>query len=1277
MKTRQDNKPRLRAQRLVRRLEHAVLWPLGFVAALALSATVVLDLIDELESQQTVMMRSASIEREVEQLLGLTVEVEKSAREFAISLDPSALDPADRTRARIDAGLRNVHRLAADRPAVAAALRELEEAIRQQVGQAPLTGSVPAASGARDRVRAAAEQVDAREQALRQESAARSARARLALKAVIVLSTPVLGLCGWMWLRARRRLLRTQDNYRRLFAGAAHGMALVDADGRIVRANASYAEMLGYTPWELVGEDFTWLKHPDERPHAHEALRALLGADQEVVRNERRYLRRDGTVAWVRSTMSRSRETADGSPQVLVVSEDVSARVLNEELLRRSAVLLQNAGRMAAIDGWFLALPTGPLHLGAHLKQLLRLDDACPVALLARLEPRSRRTLLRAVSCCRRTARAFDIELEADSASAPVVLRVMGQPAHGPHGMAGIDGAVQDITEQKRIQRSLGKSELRFRAAAQVTNDGIWDWDITAGRIWRSPSIAALVGLEAGELEATPDAWRRLIHPDDRAAVCASIDAALQCRAADARAEFQAEYRVRHADGSYIYVLDKACALHDDSGELVRMIGGIRDLTERRRSQQALMGMAASVPDGDSLAFFRTLLVHLQAAIGADGAVLARPEEGGRMRTLAAVVDGEPLGELHYELAGTPCARLVSVGEYILPDGLEAACPEAAGLPGLRARAYAGRRLEAADGRLLGVMFAVFREPIADPDGLAAVLRVFAARMGAELERMDGAARMREQAALLDRAREAIAVLGLDLTVTFWNRSAELMYGVASQQAIGGPVLSCYADEQAAHAALAAVLADGEWRGDTVQRGRDGSILTVDESWTLVRDDDGAPHSILKVGSDVTEKRVAEEQIRRLAYYDTLTNLPNRRLLMDRLRQLVLRNERSRLHGALLFIDMDNFKRLNDTHGHEAGDAFLQQSAARLRACVRAEDTVARFGGDEFVILLESLDADPRTAALQARAIGASIVNAFRQPVRIGTIEHCSTASVGAVLVREARDGVDALLRQADQAMYRAKNGGRNAVVLAQDVDQAYVVSAANDPGQTLAEGDVELWLQPEFGADGKLAGACASVRHRSGATRELDAWILVRCMEVLARWQGVPALASRRLTVAVTPQQLRDPRFGQRVLDLLAVHGCQATGLMLELPVSGIDFPVARANIAAVRAVGVRVSIADVGLDPGSLGRLRALRVDGIRLAPGLVRASASAAVDGAIVRAIVGVARELDLVVAAADVEVAAQQVVLIGAGCHYLRGPLYGPAERDVPRASLPALSQAVGP
>lgn len=168
---------------------------------------------------------------------------------------------------------------------------------------------------------------------------------------------------------------------------------------------------------------------------------------------------------------------------------------------------------------------------------------------------------------------------------------------------------------------------------------------------------------------------------------------------------------------------------------------------------------------------------------------------------------------------------------------------------------------------------------------------------------------------------------------------------------------------------------------------------------------------------------------------------------MDRIEQLRLRIARHGRSGALLFIDMDNFKHLNDRHGHAAGDEFLRQSAQRLIACVRAGDTVARLGGDEFVILLDHLDDDPAVAARQARRIGMAVVDAFRLPVEIGAIRHCSTASLGIALVRHDGDDTEALLKQADRAMYEAKGGGRNGVVMASRLPDSGIGAGCEDAG--------------------------------------------------------------------------------------------------------------------------------------------------------------------------------------------------------------------------------------
>ncbi|MGF6276291.1 diguanylate cyclase (GGDEF)-like protein/PAS domain S-box-containing protein [Massilia sp. UYP11] len=1275
---------RARMRRLGVRAHSVWLWPIGFFATLALSTMLSHSLIDDMRRQQAVTMASARVERELQELLQLTVDVESGTRGFVITRDPAFLEPATLALPRIEAALEHLRSVARDHAdvAAAAAIVALKKEVRSRLDEA-LEIQADAAAGRpiriekmraskqlQDSIRVLVGKVSGDERALRMASTQRATALEVQLKAANATTTLVLGLMGVMWFRARRRLKRTEDSYRHLFANAANGMALVGADGGIVQANASFAAMVGHAEPALAGMALAALEPEGERGGAAEALRALAGGHQDAVRSERRFLRGDGGEVWLRSTMSSVRARANGKAQVLWVAEDVTEQVRNGELLRRSSVLLGNAGRMAAIDGWFLALPSGALQLGGHMQQLLGLDDPAGAGLMDRFPAQSRRKLLVALASCRRQGVPFDVELDFIGAS-PKVLRVMGQPAAGRHGMSGIEGAVQCITEQRRIQQSLRKSEQRFRAAAQVSNDGIWDWDIAAGMMWRSRSIAALVGRCIEEPDFGLEAWLQLIHPNDRAGVCEAFAPVMEGR----QDELSAEYRVRRSDGSYAWIQDNARALRDEHGVIVRIVGGMRDLTERRRIQQALMGMAASVPSGNPQTYFQALLQHLVQALGADGGLIARPVEGmpGRMRTIAIQVDKQELEELEYDLPGTPCAPLAMEDEHIIPDGLAERCPDAPGLPGLRARAYAGRRLAGADGRFLGVAFVLFREPLVENEVLDTVLRVIASRAQAELERLDAVACLQRQAALLDHAREAITVLGLDLVARYWNQGAQALYGVDAELALGREVGHCYQDQDVPRAALAAVLEHGEWRGESVQQCSAGRSLSVDESWTLVRGADGQPDVILRVGSDVSEKRAVEEQIRRLAYYDPLTGLPNRRLLLDRVAQLRLRNARQQRCGALLFIDMDNFKRLNDGHGHDAGDEFLRQAAARLTACVRAEDTVARFGGDEFVILLEGLDPDPAAAARQARAVGTSVVGAFRRPVEIGKIVHQSTASVGVVLVRDGEEPIDQLLRRADQAMYEAKNGGRDALVVAGDAPDPPALD--EDLARDLREGRLRLDLRCEVDGGGVPAGAVATLcwprasapaveghevfaaAERCGILPELEAWMLGQCGAILARWKGNPAMAHRRLTLALARSQLRDPHFARRLTGMLAAAGVDAGRLALELPAAALGAGTAGANVDALRAVGVRLVLAGFAMDAAALALLRRNIVDGVCLAPQVVHACLGSAVDAALARAMLDLVRSLGLPAIADGVTEPGQQAFLIAAGCGHVRGPLLG--------------------
>ncbi|SEP44087.1 CHASE domain-containing protein, partial [Nitrosovibrio sp. Nv6] len=327
----------------------------------------------------------------------------------------------------------------------------------------------------------------------------------------------------------------------------------------------------------------------------------------------------------------------------------------------------------------------------------------------------------------------------------------------------------------------------------------------------------------------------------------------------------------------------------------------------------------------------------------------------------------------------------------------------------------------------LGKWFEVHVYP--SEEGLAVYFRDITARKESEQAREEANVRIRQQASLLDKATNAIIVRGMDNCIEFWNRGAERLYGWTSEEVMGSPVDVLYDSIAVFNEATRFLLDTGEWRGEIAQRRKDGSILLVEAHWTLVRNDEGRPQSVFAINTDITQRKSDEKEIQHLAFYDSLTGLPNRQLLLDRLRQALASGARHRHTGALLFIDLDNFKLLNDTLGHDMGDLLLQQVAPRLISSVRDIDTVARLGGDEFVVILAAnFSEDQEEAVAQIKTICERIRDAFNQPFNLRAYKHHTTPSIGIALFKGQSHTTDELLKHADLAMYQAKALGRNAM---------------------------------------------------------------------------------------------------------------------------------------------------------------------------------------------------------------------------------------------------------
>jgi diguanylate cyclase (GGDEF)-like protein/PAS domain S-box-containing protein len=549
-------------------------------------------------------------------------------------------------------------------------------------------------------------------------------------------------------------------------------------------------------------------------------------------------------------------------------------------------------------------------------------------------------------------------------------------------------------------------------------------------------------------------------------------------------------------------------------------------------------------------------------------------------------------------------------------------------------------------------------------------------------------AHIHHQAALLDQAQDAISVRALDKRLLYINKSAEKLFGRTAKESVDKYLLSeVYSDPAAAEAAHATVIQTGEWQGELSIRRQDSSTVDIEVRWTLITDVDNQPHSILSISNDITQRKATEREIQKLAFYDPLTQLPNRQLLIDRLQHALATSARNGQGGALLFIDLDHFKTLNDTLGHDKGDLLLQQAALRLSACVRHMDTVARLGGDEFVVMLENLGDNPQAIGEQARRVGEKILQALSQPYQLDGHEHQSTSSIGIAPFSHAPNSVGELLKQADIAMYQAKAAGRNTLGFFDPQLQAAVSERASleaDLRLTIAQDALRLHYQTQHNAQGDMTGVEALARWQhpmrgmvspatfiplaedTGLILELGRQVLQQACALLATWQGHSATRHLTMAVNVSSRQFKHAGFVQQVLDTLAHTGANPAQLKLELTESVLaeDIEQIISKMEALRAHGVGFSLDDFGTGYSSLSYLKRLPLDLLKIDQSFVRDVMTDPNDATIARTIIGLGQSLGLNVIAEGVETAEQRNFLVEHGCLAFQGYLFGrpmPAEQ----------------
>jgi diguanylate cyclase (GGDEF)-like protein/PAS domain S-box-containing protein len=538
-------------------------------------------------------------------------------------------------------------------------------------------------------------------------------------------------------------------------------------------------------------------------------------------------------------------------------------------------------------------------------------------------------------------------------------------------------------------------------------------------------------------------------------------------------------------------------------------------------------------------------------------------------------------------------------------------------------------------------------------------------------------------AAAAFESQEGMFIADANRVILRINGAFSAVTGFSAEEAVGQPtrlIKSDRHDDGFSATMWEEVNRTGAWRGEIWNRHKSGKLSQGWLTITAVLGMDGRITHYVGTLVDITQRKADEAKIEHLAFYDPLTELPNRLLLVDRLQRAVVACARSRKRGAILFVDLDDFKTLNDTQGHDLGDQLLRQVAQRLLACVRVCDTVARLGGDEFVVMLQDLSGNSREASRQAEIVGEKILASLAYPYLLAGHEHHSTGSIGGMLFGEHEETVDDLLKRADLAMYRAKAAGRNTLRFFDPGMQVAVTARAvleAELRKGLRDGQLVLHYQPQVDGAGHVTGAEALARwqhprrglvlpsefiplaEETGLIEPLGRWVLESACAQLLAWSASPKTAHLTLSVNVSAREFRRPEFVAQALAVVDRAGIGPQKLVFEFTESPMldDLDETIAKMSIMKAHGARFSLDDFGTGYSSLSYLKHLPLDQLKIDQSFVRDVVTDPNDAAIARTIMALGQSLGLAVIAEGIETVEQRDLLANAGCRAFQGYLFG--------------------
>ena len=801
-------------------------------------------------------------------------------------------------------------------------------------------------------------------------------------------------------------------------------------------------------------------------------------------------------------------------------------------------------------------------------------------------------------------------------------------------------------------------SEYRWKFAIEGSGDGVWDVNVQTQEANYSERWKEMLGFDENDKLISRKEWIKRIHPEDKARVLGAGDAYLEGKADT----YIVEYRLKCKDGEYKWMQSRGMLVsRDEAGKPLRMIGTQTDITERINAQLTLQQTREELElsldrfkDLYEFAPIGYLTINKHGLISQINwracAMLGMDRHSLMDKRIAEFVDDDDKlrwSRMYQSIKG------LEVGEELSFD--------------IKFRLNNGStfhgslnciKVEGVDGQSIRITL----EDVTTIKKSEAESRI---------------------AAIAFETNDGLIITDAESSILKVNKAFTKITGYGDEEVVGkNPRMFASGRHDAAFFAAMweSINGSGQWSGEIWNRRKNGELFPEKLTITAVKTDKGIVTNYVGTVTDISYIKAAADEIQQLAFFDSLTRLPNRRLLMDRLKQALASSARSKRQGAVLFLDLDHFKVLNDSRGHDVGDLLLQQVAERLTLCVREGDTVARLGGDEYVVVLEDLSEDGLETAALTETIAKKIIDALNQPYPLDEHEHHSTPSIGISIFGEQLITVEELLKQADIAMYQAKKAGRNTMRFFNPQMQTTItarVSLERELRKAIDKKQLALYYQIQVDNAGHQLGAEALIRwvhperglvspaqfiplaEETGLILPIGNWVLDAACAQIKAWHKNALTRDLTLSINVSAKQFRQSDFVTQVKSAIERHAIDPMQLKLELTESLLLENIEETihSMSALGELGVQFSLDDFGTGYSSLQYLKKLPLYQLKIDQSFVRDIVTDSHDRSIVRTIIAMAQSLYLNVIAEGVETEQQKELLLSHGCKRYQGYLFG--------------------